>query len=181
MPSDDDIWKAYTKGVKRLPLAHPPLRGGSRRPLAARGGVKTDEDTPPRIFSALRAEKIRVLPQGKGALTSKAVFDRATERRYRSGDITIDARIDLHGMTQAEAHAALEKFIAAQVKVGAKNLLVITGKGKGNQGVLRVNLPNWLANLPETASILGLRPAAPRHGGNGAFYAILKRKKDRAE
>jgi DNA-nicking Smr family endonuclease len=175
MPNDDDkIWQAYTKGVKRISKSAPPKKTerGEReisKPLAH----------PPRIFSAPKVEKIRVLPQREGALMSTAVFDRATERRLREGTLTLDARIDLHGMTQAEAHAALARFIAAQAKAGHCNLLIITGKGKGNQGVLRTNLAGWLEDLPEAKHINTLRTAAPRHGGAGAFYVIMKRRKDK--
>jgi len=90
--------------------------------------------------------------------------------------IKIDARIDLHGMTQAEAHGALAHFMASTAKAGCRNLLIITGKGRGGEGVLRTNLPRWLESLPEAGSVLALRPAAPKHGGDGAFYLLLKKK-----
>lgn len=104
-------------------------------------------------------------------------LDRDAERDVRQGNIDIDARIDLHGMTQAEAFDALTHFMAAQVKMGRRNLLIITGKGKDMQGVLRTNLPHWLETLPEARHIRALRPAAPQHGGHGAFYVLLKKKK----
>jgi DNA-nicking Smr family endonuclease len=103
--------------------------------------------------------------------------DRKSERRLREGDITLDARLDLHGMTQAEAHAALTDFMKAQAAAGARNLLIITGKGRNNEGVLRLQLTHWLETLPQAALIRDIRLAAPRHGGDGAFYVMLKRQK----
>lgn len=95
----------------------------------------------------------------------------------RDGTLRLDARIDLHGMTQSEAHAALEKFIDAQVKKGARHLLIITGKGKLGGGVLRTNLKLWLKILPGADEILRVAQASIKHGGSGAFYVILKKKK----
>jgi len=112
------------------------------------------------------------------------LFDRRMERKLRAGEIRLDARLDLHGMTQKEAYAAVGAFIATQAKTGARILLVITGKGRGSQdeagrrgdGVLKSSLRDWLANMPDAARILAVRPAAIKHGGAGAFYVILGRK-----
>jgi DNA-nicking Smr family endonuclease len=106
----------------------------------------------------------------------QTTFDRRIERSLRLGKIEIEARIDLHGMTQEKAYAALENFMATQAKRGHRHLLIITGKGKNKEGTLRSNLPHWLQSLPETPQILTLRPAAPKHGGEGAFYVMLKKK-----
>jgi len=80
-------------------------------------------------------------------------------------------------MTQAGAHAALAQFIAAQIKVGRRHLLIITGKGKANRGVLRTNFVSWLETLPDAAHIVGIHQAAIQHGGGGAFYVILKKRR----
>jgi DNA-nicking Smr family endonuclease len=104
--------------------------------------------------------------------------DRKTERRLREGDVALDARLDLHGMTQSQAHAALAGFMKAQAAAGARNLLIITGKGRNNEGVLRTQLTHWLDALPEAALIRDTRQAAARHGGDGAFYVMLKRRRE---
>lgn len=103
--------------------------------------------------------------------------DRTTARRWRDGDITINARLDLHGYTQVAAHKALKHFMDQAVASHARTLLIITGKGAHGQGILRQNLSLWLEALPTAPSIRRIRPAAMRHGGEGAFYIELRRPK----
>lgn len=109
-------------------------------------------------------------------------------RKLRSGRIEIDARIDLHGMRQAEAHAALKRFIGSCHARGLKWVLVITGKGapqrRGHDvdyeeretGVLRRNVPRWLAEPGLSAMVVGFKTAAIRHGGEGALYVQVRRR-----
>ena len=107
-------------------------------------------------------------------------LDGATMRKLRRGQIPIDARIDLHGMTQEKAHAALARFVALAAKRGDRCLLVITGKGKGlgeDRGILRRRLPDWLALPPLRGLVLRHQEAAPQDGGAGACYLYLQRKK----
>ena len=78
-------------------------------------------------------------------------------------------------LTQSEAFEALARFLHRKVKAGKKILLIVTGKGRGDAGVLKTQLPFWLTQLPEAAQILALRPAAIKHGGSGAFYVLLRR------
>ena len=83
-------------------------------------------------------------------------------------------------MTQGEAHAALAAFMKEAAARGVRNLLIITGKGRDdNEGVLRMQLKIWLDALPQAALIRDIRQAAPRHGGAGAFYVMLKRKMEK--
>lgn len=122
-------------------------------------------------------------------------FDRKSARRLGSGQVEIEARIDLHGMRQAEAHAALRRFIATTHARGARWVLVITGKGApaggrdqrdwdrpwsaddmGSEarGVLRRNVPRWLSEPELRALVVSFTTAAVRHGGEGAFYVHLR-------
>jgi DNA-nicking Smr family endonuclease len=108
-----------------------------------------------------------------------APLDRRSKQKLARGTQTIDARIDLHGRTQAEAHAALLRFLHRQQANGAKTVLVITGKGGGNsdsgRGVLKRQVPMWLA-LPEfRALVVGFGDAAAGHGGEGALYVRVRR------
>jgi DNA-nicking Smr family endonuclease len=91
----------------------------------------------------------------------------------------IDRRLDLHGMTQDAAHAALDRAIASAWRDGLRMLLVITGKGsaKDGGGVLRRNLPRWLSVGANAPRVLRIEPARPQHGGNGAFYVLLRRQR----
>jgi DNA-nicking Smr family endonuclease len=91
----------------------------------------------------------------------------------------IDGRIDLHGLHQAEAHRELAHFIADSFAAGRRLVLVITGKGagEGGRGVLRAAAPRWLNEAPLREKILAVREARPQHGGAGALYVLLKRRR----
>lgn len=86
-------------------------------------------------------------------------------------------RLDLHGMTEAAAHAALHDFVIAQHAEGARQLLIITGKGRGGDGILRRNLPLWCEHPALQRLITELALAPPRLGGSGAFLVSLSKPK----
>lgn len=106
-----------------------------------------------------------------------ATIDAALHRRLTRGRDAIAARIDLHGLTQDAAQAALAAFVRRAVENGWRAVLVITGKGLGGDGVLRKRVPDWLAQPPLRDHIAGVSEAHRRHGGEGALYVALKRKK----
>ena len=114
-------------------------------------------------------------------------LDRRFKQRVARGRQPIDARIDLHGMTQREAHAALLRFLHRAQADGARIVIVVTGKGSGRaargsaddlpreRGVLRRQVPMWLA-LPEFRPlVVGFVDAHAGHGGEGALYVRLRR------
>ena len=107
------------------------------------------------------------------------VLDRPTLDKLAKGRMPIEARVDLHGMTQGEAHAALGRFIRAAVRAERRTLLVITGKGRLGGGVLRRSLPLWLEDSALGGDVLAITPAAPKDGGDGAFYIRLRKPKPR--
>jgi DNA-nicking Smr family endonuclease len=111
------------------------------------------------------------------ALDRFAGIDRANAERLKRGLHKIEARLDLHGMTQAEAHRALAVFIAASRAAGQRCVLVITGRGLGpdGPGILRSSVPRWLEQQELRHQVLALAPAQPRHGGAGAIYLLLRR------
>ena len=117
-------------------------------------------------------------------------LERRKARKLSSGRIEIDGRIDLHGMRQSEAHDALRRFLKRGYAEGKRWVLVITGKGAPartaqderleregfERGVLRRNVPRWLAE-PELAGIvIGFTTAAINHGGEGALYVHLRKR-----
>ncbi len=106
-----------------------------------------------------------------------AGLDARTMGRLRRGQIRPEARIDLHGMTRTEAHAALNVFMARVENTGRRCIIVITGKGRVSEGggVLRNEVPGWLNAPAIRSSILGFAEAQPRDGGAGALYVLLKR------
>jgi DNA-nicking Smr family endonuclease len=103
--------------------------------------------------------------------------DRRTSVRLRRGQIRPEARLDLHGLTQVEAHRALAAFIRGARAAGRRCVLVVTGKGSvATGGVLRREVPRWL-ELPELrGAILGVTAAHAKDGGSGALYVLLRRK-----
>jgi DNA-nicking Smr family endonuclease len=103
--------------------------------------------------------------------------DRRTAERLHRGQMVIDGRIDLHGMTQTEAHDALAAFMDRAEARGWRCVLVITGKGMRGGGVLRAAVPRWLNLSPHRARILSFGAARPKDGGDGALYVLLRRRR----
>jgi DNA-nicking Smr family endonuclease len=103
--------------------------------------------------------------------------DLSGQRRIRRGQNEIDARIDLHGHTQDTAHREVVDFILRQAGLGARCVLVITGKGRLGTGVLRARLFDWIADPDLRPFIAGYATAHPRHGGSGAVYLFLRSAK----
>jgi len=105
--------------------------------------------------------------------------DRGTLDRLKRGQITIEGRIDLHGMDQRAAFAALMGFVDHSARAGRRALLVITGKGSAGEGggVLKRNVPAWLRASPLAGRILAIAPAHRMHGGDGAVYVLLRRRR----
>jgi DNA-nicking Smr family endonuclease len=105
-------------------------------------------------------------------------LDRRNAQRLKRGQMEIAARLDLHGMTQSEAHGALQRFVARSYGEGRRAVLIITGKGQaGGEGVLRRAVPRWLDEPGLRPMILAREEAQPRHGGAGALYVLLRRQR----
>ena len=113
-------------------------------------------------------------------------MDRKQHGRLTRGKLDPEARLDLHGMTLADAHPALIRFILAAHAAGKRLVLVITGKGKDRDeggpiptrtGVLRHQVPDWLQSGPLTSAVLDIATAHRKHGGSGAYYVYLRRRR----
>jgi DNA-nicking Smr family endonuclease len=104
-----------------------------------------------------------------------AGLDRRNAQRLKRGQMVIEARLDLHGLTQSEAHGALQRFVARSHDQGRRALLIITGKG--HEGVLRRAVPRWLGEPALRPMVLAREEAQPRHGGAGALYVLLRRRR----
>ncbi|WP_340321995.1 Smr/MutS family protein [Chelatococcus albus] len=131
-----------------------------------------------------------LLPPGHGRppspkLPPLAPLDRRLRVALKRGTQTVDAKLDLHGLRQAEAHGALVAFLVRARARGARVVLVVTGKGGaphhgdpfGERGVLRRLVPQWLC-LPDLRSVvLGFEEAGREHGGEGALYVRLRRRR----
>jgi len=104
--------------------------------------------------------------------------DRRTFERLKRGRIPIDRSLDLHGRTQVEAHGALARFLTAASAGGSRCILIVTGKGVDGVGVLRQMVPRWLAEEGNREKIVTYCRAQPHHGGEGALYVLLKRRRN---
>ena len=163
------LWKGVTRSIA-------PLRKVSE--------AETDDELPapptPRLRARPAPMPAAVAAPPKPATPPLATLGRKTKKRIARGAHAIDGRLDLHGMTQAEAHDALFGFLRAKQAGGSKVVLVITGKGArggdaGGRGVLNRMVPLWL-RLPEFRSlILGFESASISHGGEGALYVSLRK------
>ncbi len=154
------------------PVVGKPVVASKRAPQAA--AKPTDAKRPPRPAEAAKP----------------VVLERRKARRIARGRTEIEARLDLHGMTQDEAHTALTRFIHRCAAGGLRTVLVITGKGgeardetgeaglpygKRERGVLRRNVPRWLASAELKPLVISFSSAHIRHGGDGALYVMLRR------
>ena len=172
------------------PLHKPAADTAPPEPVPARPAPKVPPSTPlpgrPARPPAAPRVTLDLAPDPQAALDrANPHMDRRRFEKLRRGRIDPDARIDLHGMTSERAHAALIAFILNAHADGLRLVLVITGKGRPDDGamqphrhgILRHSLPHWLAAPPLTGRILQIAPAHQRHGGAGAFYVYLRRQR----
>lgn len=175
-PEEQRIWAKVAATVTPRPgrsalPPEPPDRAPAGPQVSPGGGERMGGPSP--AGARYGAETMRRAP---AALTE--------QRRVRRGQVEIDGRLDLHGMTQLRARAALGGFLARLRERGGRCGLVITGKGRppsaphteSEGGVLRRRLPEWLAEADLAPLVAGYAPAHRRHGGEGAWYVFLKRR-----
>jgi DNA-nicking Smr family endonuclease len=171
--SDEEIalWAEVARGVKR--------RRGAALPTPAR----PDAGEPPAPHP-VAAEAPS--PPAERSAPSLAPIDRRLKRELARGRALIDAALDLHGLTQAEAHEALRGFLRHSQARGARLVIVVTGKGgpldepggwAQERGVLRRLAPHWLREPDLRTVVLGFEEAGRAHGGSGALYVRLRRLK----
>ena len=191
-PEEEDLWRAVARTAKPLhsnaphilrrpdepatPIAPPaefqppalPRLGKFR--LGEKTKTAPRHDIAPPLSEALRSAPLQMDAKAYGKLTR--------------GKLLPEARIDLHGMTLAEAHPELIRFILNAHANGLRLVLVITGKGKLKDdhgpipqriGALRHSVPQWLRLPPLGPSVLQVAEAHLRHGGSGAYYVYLRR------
>lgn len=140
----------------------------------AQARLQTKERSPqPR-----RAQTIQVCPPRRAAhlqANPSPIPNRGRERRIRRGQAAIAATLDLHGYTMDAAQHQLESFLASHLSRGARCVLVITGKGRAGEGVLRRQLLNWLGTSQAKHLVSGYAQAHRKHGGSGAWYIFLRK------
>jgi DNA-nicking Smr family endonuclease len=176
---DDALWAHVIRTAS-------PLKGREPRPPVEKALKPAPEakpaptpPPPPRRSVAAPAPKPSLVPRA-------APLDRQTSRQLVKGQLEVDAKLDLHGMRQRDAHAQLRRFLKTAQARGLKHVLVITGKGAAlearrsfyeeeERGVLRNAVPRWLAE-PDFAPLVVSYSAAPHQlGGEGALYVRVRK------
>jgi DNA-nicking Smr family endonuclease len=174
--SDTELWERVARSAR-------PLHKG-------RAAAKTNTPKPrpkPAAKESTPSVKPRPHPTPKQAPVARGeALDRQTARKLERGRLLVEARLDLHGMRQRDAHAALRRFLKSAQHKGYRRVLVITGKGaepnprrsfyeEGERGVLRQAVPHWLATPDLASVVVSFAPAPRRLGGEGALYVRLRR------
>lgn len=186
--SDEDraLWQHVTKSVR----AYEKPRSGGEKPRSSGEKPRSGDDKKPAATKKTAVKKSAAPKEPPAARRAapavtvtpaprKPLDDDGTAQSLRRKKWAIDKTLDLHGMTQAAAHQALLRFIAAAERLEKRTLLVITGKGSrlAGGGVLRRLLPLWVEEAPLRAKVLAITPARLEDGGDGAFYIRLRKKK----
>jgi DNA-nicking Smr family endonuclease len=172
---DAGLWRRAMRDVAPLrgraaPPEKPPPLGPQLDPAGADSGGAAEGRTraAPSRPSPTRTEPPPPLDRFAG-------IDRASAERLKRGRYPVEARLDLHGMTQAEAHRALDGFLSRSRAVGRRCVLVITGHGRASGGVLKAAVPRWLGEPDLRRHLLAVNPAQPRDGGSAALYLLLRK------
>lgn len=179
-PAEARAWAAVTRTVKRMSGAESRTEVSPAKPVS--GTPEAVPATPAPAPSGKGNAGRHGAPHGPRApgpsgqrVPSAGIADRGSERRVRRGQVPFTARFDLHGHSQASADGALRQFISHQRRAGARCVLIITGKGRAGESVLKRNFLAWANSRDGRANISGIAEAHPRHGGSGAFYVWLRR------
>ncbi len=167
-------------------------------PLSDRGETPEPPRMPKVTVRRREEEFLHALP--KMATLPLANIDDKRRKRLRRGQLEIGTTIDLHGQNRERAYAVLKRLLIRAAERGERTVLVITGKGgrrfsqtgseipvkcrtyrdfEPDGGILRNQLPLWLASTELSPLIVSYEQAAQQHGGKGAFYVILRRLRDR--
>lgn len=189
-----ELWQRVTAQAVPLHPKRPAMTEAPAEPPIHPHPVKTRiprRDTDPALSAPLPARlaprtAIDLIPTIADRLSDAPLrMDRNAHRAMTRGRTAPEARIDLHGMTLAEAQPELTRFILRSQEKGLRLVLVITGKGRVSddrgpipvrRGLLRHQVPDWLSRPPLAQAVLQIAPAHVRHGGEGAYYVYLSRR-----
>ncbi|TPQ42167.1 DNA mismatch repair protein MutS [Bradyrhizobium guangdongense] len=178
--SDEDraLWDLVARQIKPLKKRRATKPDAPKRAEAAVHAAPVAKPAmSPRPHAPPAAPRV-----AKPAVPPLAPLGKRERTKLSRGRSEIEARLDLHGMTQIRAHHALSGFLQRAHHNGLTFVLIITGKGKtdkgragGESGVLRRQVPQWLS-LPEFRSlVVGFEEAGIGHGGEGALYVRIRR------
>lgn len=188
-PEDLDLWERVARSAR-------PLNSNFARMVDSAADTESDTQPPPAAARPRATRSLRPTGSGDGPghrllrplsdtlADAPVAMDKRRFQRMSRGKLQPEARIDLHGMTLAQAHAALNGFVLRAQADGLRLVLVITGKGRQSaddgpiprrRGALKHDVPQWLRMAPLAGCVLEIREAHARHGGSGAYYVYLRR------
>jgi DNA-nicking Smr family endonuclease len=190
--SDEELklWRVVTRDATPLPgKQHPPEPELSEATPSVAPVVSKAKQKKP-----VHSVPVTVAPPRPAGPPPLSGLDRRTSQKLARGQVEAEARLDLHGHGREEARMALLRFVTSCRANGLRCVLVITGKGESpfsrhvlhsaryhqaveHTGILRSALPVWLEEAAFRALVAGFQPAHPRHGGGGAFYIWLRKKR----
>ena len=172
--TDIEVWRAVAETVShRMPGMIVPSK-----PEAPKRGALGPADAPKAPTSPDWSP-----PSAQRRSVHPGEVERTLRKRLASGRQEIEAKLDLHGFRQSEAHALVSAFVARSHRDGRRLILVVTGKGRGgveDRGVLRRLVPLWLAEPRLSPLIVAFGEAGRGHGGEGALYIHLRNRNRRA-
>jgi DNA-nicking Smr family endonuclease len=172
-PEEQKLWVSVARQVRPL----------TRAALAEHSAAAADTHAAPSSHGASVSGSLPARdphPRSYPLPPPLAPIDRKARQKLARGHDAIDARIDLHGRTQVQAHRALRKFLIDAQAEGNRYVLVITGKGRDQeQGILRRQVPLWLEAPDFRGLVVGFDTAHTGHGGAGALYVRVRRKRQR--
>ncbi len=172
---DNALWKAVAsdfaplKSKKPIRIARDAAAAASQKRKAPEIKITPIIPSPPVLKKEIKQDYLE-------AGDMKHV-DGSVAQKLKDGDYPIEARLDLHGRTQDEAFETMRYFIATAHSMGKRCILVITGKGVEGNGILREQFPKWLSTSGLREYILAFTHAKPQHGGDGAFYVLLRKNR----
>ena len=180
-----DLWARVAETAEPLAPSRRPATSQTRPQEPSNTQQPPARKAPPRPV-AKNGQSPKPAPTVSASQPS--TFARRESRQIRSGRTEIDARLDLHGMRQEEAHGALQAFLVRAHSAGHRYVLVITGKGgtsrdeepenffeERDRGVLRRQVPQWLAEPALRSLVVSYQTAHQHHGGEGALYVRIRR------
>ena len=194
-----DLWHRVTQDAAPLRKSRPGVTQDTMATDMPSVDPRPEGGAAPRALRAATRPKQMSSPQNQApsahTVPPLTGLDRRMTQRLGRGQLEVEATLDLHGHTQERAYTALASFLTRARGRGLRLVLIITGKGEspyarhtlhGNDfynvperpGILRAALPRWLEESRFRAIVAGFQPAHPRHGGGGAFYVRLRKKRE---
>ena len=179
---DDDniLWEKVTQSVKRM-KPQPAFQTPKQREGRKTGPPKTSWTVRSQSVQTVKGEAKKSPDKTMPAdfrLGETSGIDRTSARRMQRGQVPIEDRLDLHGLSQEQAQKKVKAFISSAVQKNFRHVLIITGKGRDGHGVLREKVPEWLKDAPLCYHLNAISYAQPKDGGKGALYIRLKRQRE---